>query len=270
MPNIYPNGAGASTGDSLVLRKPLHMSGAIWYVGSSGTDAAAPAGKNRDKPLASLAQAITNAADDDIIVLLDGYTETLTSAQAISERLTIIGEGSSSGQPTVKLTLNASSGNMLTISGAAVELRNIWIEENSQANSDPRIAVSGAGFRMRGCYVECGATDTGPAVQLASGADDARIETTTFISTATAAGSQPESAVTVAAAIARLTLESLTLDDGTYGFSNYFAFDGGAAAVTALKAENVILKGGDVQLNASTVGFFNPQTTTGGARVEWA
>ncbi|MEY4931756.1 MAG: hypothetical protein RLZZ403_76, partial [Pseudomonadota bacterium] len=101
----YPNGIGGSTGDSLALAKPLMMSGSVWYVDSAtGTDAAGSAGKDRSKPLATLATAVSNASDDDIIVFFDGHEETLTSAQTLGKRLSLIGEGSDAGVPTVTFT----------------------------------------------------------------------------------------------------------------------------------------------------------------------
>ena len=51
---------------------------------ATGSDAASPAGKDRIKPLATLAQACTNAATGDIIVCLAGHAETLTSGQTFS------------------------------------------------------------------------------------------------------------------------------------------------------------------------------------------
>src|SRR3990167_2596096 len=262
MANLYPNGAGGTTGDTWATCEPLYMSGAIWYVHSStGTDAAAPAGKNREKPLATLAQAVTNAADNDVIVFLSGHAETLTSAQTISEKLTLAGEGSSSGVPTVVFTGGANAA-LFTISGTNVELRNIKIAASTVANSTSRATVTGVGFVMDGCYVECGANDTAAAFTLGSGADQALLRNTTFISTATLTSAQPESALKSSAAIADLTLEGVTFSAGTVGFSNYFAWDSWAAAVTRVKALDLsLLLGADVKLHASSTGRVNVSTT---------
>lgn len=270
MANIYPNGAGGGTGDIWSTCSPLYASGVVWYVQSTtGTDAASPAGRNREKPLATLAQAITNASDNDVIVLLQAHTETKVATFTVSKKLTIVGEGSSSGVPTVTL-ICGFVGSLFTITAANVELRNIKIPTSSVANSTTRITNDQTDFVMDGCYVECGANDTAAALTLAAGADRARIRNTTFISTATLTSAQPESAIKVAAAISDLELEGLTLSAGTVGFSNYFALDASAAAVTRIRARGVsLLLGADMKLHASSTGRVNVQTTTGGSRVEW-
>lgn len=270
MANLYPNGAGGSLGDSWATCKPLYASGAVWYVQSTtGTDAATPAGRNREKPLATLAQAITNASANDVIVLLSAHTETRVAVITVSKALTIVGEGLSAGLPTVTFVCGYV-GNLFTITAGNVELRNIKIPTSSVANSSTRITCNQTDFVMDGCYVECGANDTATALTLASGADRCRLRNTTFISTATLTTAQPESAIKTSAAVADLELDGLVLSAGTVGFSNYFALDASTAAVTRLRGLNVsLLLGADVNLHASTTGRLNTQTVTGSARVQW-
>ena len=270
MANIYPNGGGGTTGDIWATCKPLYASGAIWYVQSTtGTDAASPAGRNREKPLATIAQAITNASDNDIIVCLQAHTETKVATFAVSKKLTIVGEGSVAGVPAVTL-ICGFVGALFTITSPNVELRNLKLPASSVANSTARILNNQTDFVMDGCYIECSGNDTAAALSLASGADRARIRNTTFISTATSSAAQPESAIKVTAAIADLELDGLVLSAGTVGFSNYFALDASAAAVTRIRANSVsLLLGADVNLNAATTGRFNVQTSTGGSRIQW-
>jgi hypothetical protein len=242
----------------------------VWYVQSTtGTDAASPAGRNREKPLATLAQAITNASDNDVVVLLGAHTETRVATITVSKKLAIVGEGSVAGVPSVTFICNFV-GSLFTITAANVELRNIKIPTSSLANNTTRITCNQTDFVMDGCYVECSGNDTAAALTLASGADRARLRNTTFISTATLTSAQPESAVKVTAAIADLELDGLVLSAGTVGFSNYFAFDGSAAAITRIRGNGIsLLLGADMKLNTSTVGRVNVETTTGGSRVEW-
>ncbi len=271
---LYPNGIGASTGDSLVLSKPLLTSGNVWYVDSAtGTDAVSPAGRNREKPLATLAQAVTNSADDDIIVFLDGHAQTLTAVQVISKRLTLVGEGSSAGVPTVTFTNNqASTGGLFTASGASLQFRNIKFAKSieTSGNATARVTCSAAGVHFKGCYFECGPYDNGPAVLLAAGADNATFDNCAFISTATLLTAQPESALKSSAAIAGLTIQNTSFSAGTVGFSNYYAVDLSGGAVTLMRCEGVsLLLGSDVFLHASSTGYFNPQLSTGGSRIAW-
>lgn len=266
---VHPNGAGESLGNALITEKPLYTTGAVWYVNSStGTDAASPAGKNRLKPLATLSQAHTNASAGDIIVLQSGHAETLTSAQTLSKAVSIVGAGLSSGKPTVKLTINASAASLFAVSGNDVELRNIWIEENAQANSSAKISVTGAGFRMIGCYVEADGNDDATCLSFGTGAQGARLEATTFISTSTDATAQPESAIKTAVETNDLELVNLTLDGGTVGWSNFNAFDASSNDVNRLRAVTVnLLNGADMNLGSSS-GWLVLGTVTGGSLVE--
>jgi hypothetical protein len=122
---------------------------------------------------------------------------------------------------------------------------------------------------MTDCYVECNGFDEGPALSLATGADTARIKSSTFVSTATVTTDQPESAIKVLNAISDLELDGLVLSGGAAGFSNFYAFDGSAAAITRLKCENLsLLLGADFRLHASTTMWAQPSAGSSG-KVVW-
>lgn len=269
MGRYYPNGVGESLGDQLITGSPLQLSGQAWYVNYAfGTDAASPQGLNKEAPLKTLAQAITNASDNDVVILLD--SPTITATVTISKKLCIVGSGTSAGKPTVKLTPNFAAGVLLAITTSAVELRNLWVLSHAQANASDRITVASSEFRMTNCYVECSGTDEGDALSLNAGADRARIVSTTLISTATSIADLPLSAIVNSAAIADLELDGLVVSAGTVGFSSQFAVDLSSAAVTRLKGQSVsLLLGADLKLHASSTGWLNVETSTLGARVEW-
>jgi len=189
----YPNGIGGyPPGDFLDTCKPLQTSGNVWYVSSLiGTDAVAPAGQNREKPLATLAQAVTNALDEDIIVFLQGHTQTLTAVQTLAKSLTLIGEGTVSDKPAVSFVMNAAATSLFNATTAGVEFRNLYFPQNLQANASPKVAFTGTGTDglVRGCYFDCGPTDTGTAISI--GTARCRVENTTLISTATTRAAQP-------------------------------------------------------------------------------
>lgn len=271
----YPNGIGASVGDSLATCRPLQTTGNVWYVNSvGGVDAASPAGQNREKPLASSAQALTNAVSGDIIVYLSTHAETLTSQLAVSKTLTFVGEGSSGGKPTVRLTMNAAGQPTFVVTQTACEFRNIYFPTNLQTNSQAKIKVSAGGgtlCKIRGCYFECGATD---AFAVDVGGDQCRIESSTFISVATLLSAQPLLAITSTASgtVSDLELNNVVVSAGTVGFSNYAAIDltTGGGTFVRLKIENLnLLLGADVTLGAASTGRVNVQLATGGSRVQW-
>lgn len=290
---IYPNGIGELTGDPLVTRKPLNTNVDIWFVDSVTGDDTYD-GRNRVKPFATLGQAVTDSANGDIIVMLETHAETFTSTLTISKSLTIIGAGrDTSGRPTVKLTNNQSSGNMLLFSPnievCNQQLRGVWIEENAQANSDPRIAFGVSGdnnptqmFRMFNCYVECGGTDEGTAVEL-NYKMGIHVKDTAFMSTATSVTDQPLSAIAAGSdddsdgATYCLWIDGVTIDGGTHGFSNFWALDlryvaGGSdyQSVENIHIEDLsLLNGADARLMNENWGYMNPSTTTDDIRIEY-
>lgn len=269
----YPNGIGGyQPGDFLDTCRPLQTSGNVWYVSSLvGIDAAAPAGQNREKPLATLAQAVINSADEDIIVFLPGHTQTLTLTQTFNKRLTLIGEGVVDGKPAVSFYGNTAAQNLFNINSTAVQLRNLYFPENKLSNNVQRILVQNTDFLMRGCYVECGANDRAAALLL-SGARP-RIESSTFISTAVLTTAQPLMAIqSDTVNITGLTMEDVVVSAGKFGFSNYAAVDlGVATGMTQLKIEGMsLLLGADMVLPVGATGRVNIQTATGGSRVQWS
>lgn len=267
MAALYPNGLGGTV-DELALNEPFYgLDCVAWYVCSvNGVDAVSPAGRDREAPLATLQQAVTNASANDVIVLLDGHEETITAAVAIAKRgLVIVGCGQTSGEPNVELTNNSAAASLLTVSVANVQLRNVRIVENAQANSAARIAVTGAGFIMSGCQVDAGEFDDGAAVSLGAGADYALIEDTTFASTAISLATRPESGLKTVAAVAGLRLRGVVATDGSYGWTNGYALDLNGGAVTDLLADSVsLLLGASMRLGSSCTGYVIPTATGGG------
>lgn len=265
----WPNGVGGDTGDTLGTCAPLSFSGNVWFVNSATGDNAYNGGSEQ-APKSTLAGAYAAAAAGDIIVLMDGHTETLTTTLTIAlAGLTIVGLGSSGGYPTVKFHVNSVT-TLFSVTAAGVTIRNIWMEANQQEDTSARISVAGANFKLLSCYIACDQYDGGSAVTLAAGADSARLEDVRFVNTATSNISQPATAMLVGGAISDLWLIGVVFDAGTAGFANFYAADLSTAAITRIRGENVTLKNGaDIRLHASTTGYFNAQTVTGAGKVFW-
>jgi hypothetical protein len=124
---------------------------------------------------------------------------------------------------------------------------------------------------MRDCYVECGAFDGGFTVSLGGGADTFRLYRCTFVSTATSGGGPPPAAaVRNTLAVADLDIIDCVFDGGTYGWQYATALDLSPAAITRLRIENLtLLRGADYDINASTTGYVNVQSASGGIRGTW-
>jgi hypothetical protein len=266
-----PNGIGYPTGDQLVIAKPLETAGNVWYVDSqTGSDAAAPRGQDDKRPLATIAQAHTNAASGDTIVFLSGHTEILTAVQNITKELVLVGAGMSAGQPTVKFQGNDGTARVFNITAAFCEIRNIWFEAAAVSNSANQINFAGANyFGFRNCYCEMDGNNTVAFLAVAGGSNSTIvIENSTFVSTATSAASQPDSAVAMNVN-GLVFLDGMVLDAGTAGFSNYWAFEG-VDTFTWLYGLGVsLLRGADMKIIEATKGYLNVQVATEGARVDW-
>jgi len=270
----YPNGIGGyQPGDFLDTCKPLQTSGNVWYVSSLiGTDAVSPAGQNREKPLATMAQAVINALDGDIIVFLPGHTQTLTLTQTLLKALTLIGEGVVDGKPAVKFLANMAALNLLQIGAPGCEIRNIYFPPTLLSNLSPKVSVQDVNFSMRGCYFELGPNDQGAGLSLAG--NRARIEKSTFISTGVLTSAQPKVAINIGpgANITDLVMNDTVVSAGTVGFSNYAAVDLAVVGTTIIRVamENLsLLLGADMSLPPTATGRINVQLATGGSRVQW-
>lgn len=267
-PNIYPNGVGGTAGADLATADRLYASGVVWYVlSTTGTDAASPAGQDRIKPLATLSQAHTNAAAGDIICLLSGHTETLTSAQTFNKAdLKVIGEGSGSNRP--RFTRNADI-NMFDVTAAGVVFVNIYFPQSTLTSTKSRLRFAGANDQFHDCYFECGALDTGPAAETITGAGSVVVTGTSFVSTATLLSAQPHSALKVTNAITDLELMTVVFDGGSTGWSNQYAFNV-AGAITRLRALEIdLLHDSDVSFVTGTTGYLTVRNKSGSARVVW-
>lgn len=269
--NIYNNGLGELLGDSLATSKPVQTPGFVWFVNSvGGVDAASPAGRDRQKPLATISQAVTNSAAGDIILLEDGHTEILTSNVAISKQLFIVGGGSSAGIPTVNFTGNAAALTMFTMSAAGSQMRNVRIKQSLQNNTgSTRFSITAATVRLKGMYIESGAFDQLPAVTIGATPSNTRFNACTFISVATTTATRPVSGLSfLGSAPVDLDLEGCVFSDGTVGYSTAACDLSGFA--TRLSGDNLsALLGADILINASSTGFLNLSTTTNGGRITW-
>jgi hypothetical protein len=205
---------------------------------------------------------------------MQNHTETLTAVLTINKQLYIVGEGSSAGKPTVKFYLNAAADDLFNITAANVQLRNIWFPENVQFNnggsSAAKVTVGTTDCIVRGCYFECGANDSAFYALYISAART-RIESCTFISTATVGGaSRPLAGLTTSGALADTEITSCIFDDGVYGFQTKAGFFTGGVQ-TRMRIESLsLLHGADIAINSSSVAsFLNVQTATGGGSVVW-
>lgn len=268
---MYPGGLGEASGHWLATSSPIFASGDVWYVQSAiGTDAVSPAGLDRTKPLATLAQAITNATDGDIVVLMAGHTQTLTAVQTIGKTLAVVGGGFSAGIPTVSFTRNAAAAKLFNVTATGVVIGGIKFLGDSQSCNQPIVSVDGGRFALENCYFTANNLTAAEMVRITGINDGHSIRDTTFVAGGTSLVTQPVAAIKVSAAVAGLTLEGIVVDGGQYGWSDPYAVDLSGGNVDQLVMKQCsLLRGSDARFTSASVGYINPATTSGGPRILW-
>lgn len=263
-PLIYTSGAGGTTGDALVTSSPLWTfnSARVWYVYSgTGVDAASPAGRQREKPLATTAQAFTNAAPGDIICYLAGHVEAIGILGSMG-KANIVQVSEGTGTSRARFTSNVADV-MWEYTGAGCQLRNLYFPASTIAPVGARVQSRAASFLLKDCYFECGALDTVPAFRTAAGSAQFRAQGTTFVATA----SQPSVGLELTVAVANPEILNCTFDGSSFGFSSYAL--NGAAAATGLRGEgNQLLNNADAIFATGTTGYWYPGSSSGSAVFE--
>lgn len=264
--SMFPNGLGGSLGSRLATCKPLLVSGSVFYVDTTAGDDAQP-GTNREAPLLTLAQAVTNSAAGDLIVLINASEVAITGAQSISGRV-LVGEGQSGGVPDCSITFDGAG--TLTMGAAGGELRNVRVSGRTAAGGGLcRVLVSASTQLIEDCYFECAENDDGAAVEVSTTLSGLTLRGCTFVSTATT-DTRPVRALSTLGAHTDLTIEDTLFDAGVYGWSATWALDLGGGAITRLKGLGItLLRGADFGIHPSSTGYFNVQLATGGSRGSW-
>lgn len=166
----------ASGADSFIY-SDIFVTGAVHWVDSvNGNDANAG---TFEEPLATLAQAITNATanNGDVIICKSGHTETVGSTITVSKAgLKIFGMGSGTSRPS--FTVNAATDG-IDVTGADVELNNLYFPAGTTATNTARINVGAARCRIKNCGFVCGAYDA-DTITIPDAGDGCEIDSCTF------------------------------------------------------------------------------------------
>lgn len=244
-PNSYPNGL-AGTGPSLATYTNDYFSGVVYWLDTvNGNDS--NAGTDRELPVKTLAQAYTNASAGDTIVIEAGSSESLSGSQTLGKAfLSVIGLGTGSSRPRYTA---AGTIDMFSITGAATRIHNLYFPA-STAVATSRIKTAAAETEIDSCYFECGASDTACAVLVATGGNSCRIVDASCVVTA----SRPAVGVSVTGAVTDLRIKGLTLDGGSYGWTDYALKV--SAAATRMFITNVTLNNrSDIGVTATATSY---------------
>lgn len=244
-PNIYPGGlnlAGTVFENgpaTLQLAGSTYLSGAVqWLDTISGNDA--NAGTLPELPVATLAQAVTNSANNGIIIIGEGSAESLGSSQALSlTNLSIFGCGTGSSRPRYTCT---GSVVMFNIAGNGTRIENIYFPASTAAPTT-RIDMAAPYCVVKDCYFECGASDTTSAVRIPAAGSGNLVTGCSFVTTA----SRPAIGVHISGAGGNNTIEDCTFNGGSYGWTDYALKQSAAATGTRII--------GGTYANRSDIGF---------------
>lgn len=219
-PISWPAGL-AGTGFELATATNDYFSGTVYWLDTvNGNNA--NAGIDRELPVATLAQAYTNASAGDVICIEAGSSQSLAGSQALAKAgLTIIGFGTGSNRP--RYTANGAIA-MFNITAAGTRIYNLFFPA-STAVPTSRISTTAAETEINGCYFECGASDTAAGVIVGAAAHNCRLINDTFAVTA----SRPAIAVSVTAAVTDLYIKDLVINGGSYGWTDQALKISGAA-----------------------------------------
>lgn len=268
MASPNPYGAGFTltgtvfqNGPDLLELPSSWLSGLVQWVDTiSGSNA--NTGAEPELPVQTLAQAVTNSAASGLIIIGEGSSESLGSAQTLNlAGLRIVGCGAGSTRPRYTCTGTVS---MFDVTSAGVRIQNIYFPA-STAVATNRVAFTGINGEVRDCYFECGASDTNRALRIHTAAHGVRVRDSQFVSVA----SRPAIGLEVSAAVTDTSVEGCTFDGGSFGWSDA-AFKVSAAA-TRINVEDVsLLNRADfsASVTATTYQAFG-LTPTGGSRILW-
>lgn len=212
MAKIFENGiiSTSASGDSFISSDIIINGSVHWVDSVNGNDSNAG---TEEAPLATLAQAHTNATADngDVVILKSGHTETVTSSISLSKAgLAIYGLGSTSSAPN--FTCNATI-DMMDISGSDISITNLYFPASTAAAiSRVNLASGSGGSSINSCTFLCGANDL-ETITVASGSD-----LVVYNSTFTVSADGPDAGIEIEAAVRGFTVDTCTFDGGSYGF----------------------------------------------------
>jgi hypothetical protein len=236
-PNTYPSGlnlAGTvfAGGPPLTALLGDYFSGKVlWLDTVAGSDA--NAGTLPQLPLKTIAQACTNSAAGDAIVISAGSAESPAVSQTFSNAgVTVIGMGTGATMP--RYTAAYPGIDLFDVTAAAVRFYNIYFPA-STAVPDARVRFGAAEGEVRNCYFECGASDTAGSILIHTSANSCRVRDTTLKSTA----SRPATAILVDAAVTDPYISGCIIDGGSFGWTDYAVKV--SAAATRIRVENTSL-----------------------------
>ena len=281
----YPGGFGGVTGSILATGSPSYILSSareVFYVDSVTGDNG-NSGVDRRLPYATLAFALSSGGSGDLIICLSGHTETYSSQLVISSGVSIIGEGSAGGVPTVSFNSSMVATDMFSLTADNTSFHNILFPVPTVSTTGYKVEIANdvVNTVFEGCYFELNDLDTIGGIEVLSHTNvvgSLTLNNTTFISTSTTTTGTTRPGIPVffsstggsATAYPSLVMDGLILDGGISGFRTGAAMDSqeDSIPVNNIRGTNIsMLNGADFNLSSSSTGYIVNVTATGGSVV---
>lgn len=260
-PNPYPAGlnlAGtvfANGPATLQLGGQVYLSGLVQWLDTINGNDANP-GSIPERPVKTLAQAVTNSAANGVIVIGAGSAESISVAQTINlANLSIFGCGTGSSRPRYTST---GAVDVLNVTAAGVWIEGIYFPASTSSATD-RINLGAAGCVVKDCYFECGTNDGTYSLQVGASGNNARIDGCSFVTTA----SRPAIGLAVTSAVTDTVVINSVFDGGSFGWSDY-ALKVTAAATRLRIIGNTFINRADLGISVTGTSYQIYGNTIGG------
>lgn len=259
---IASNGfASSDSGADSFIQDGVTATGAVhWVDSASGSDSNSG---NEAAPLATLAQAITNATanNGDIIVIKSGHAQTLSTVTTINKagiRVFGIGNGTDAPAFTVAAAIDG-----INITADDVELNNLYFPVGTSTGNNSRINVDADRARIKNCRFNCGALDQN-TITITSNGSNCSIDSSTF--TVTADG--PDAGIIVEAAVTGLWLSDCSFDGGSFNWDDAGLYSNSAHLNFRYEGVTLTNYAGIKHNNASAKGQMGALALSDGSQVQ--
>jgi len=256
----YVNGVGGTTGAELATAAPLQASGTIYYLGNATPGASdSNAGTERVKPLLTMAQAYANASAGDIIDVLAGHSEILSTGVTFNkDKLSVVGEGDGSTVPS--FTMNDGS-NGFAVTAAGCLFDNLKFAVPTSAGTTMQLQAM---TTCQNLTFLTGALETA-SFSMSNASSGSVIRGLTV--TASAAGAAIAVIVPGAITIDNITMDNVVIDAGSYAWATTAFQINTALRINITNLQ--LLNGSDMSLPTGSTGYIHVSEQSGSSKIDW-
>jgi hypothetical protein len=257
----YVNGVGGSDGAELATIAPLQASGTIYYLGNATSGASdSNSGTERAKPLLTMAQAYANASAGDIIDVLAGHNEILSTVVTFNKaKLSVIGEGSGSTVPS--FTMNDAGDNAFAVTADGCLFDNLQFAVPTSTGTTMNVAALAT---LKNLTFRTGSLETA-SLSLSNASSGSFVSGLTV--TATVSGAAIAVLIPGAITIDNITMDNIVIDAGSFSWATYAMQINTALRLNITNLQ--LLNGSDVIVPTGSTGYIHVSEQSGSSNIAW-